>query len=597
MDNEKISKYMKNLKNTLQELKEERQEILEKFSNGESLSRKDVKKNKELALQIKEIQDKLTKFNNLNLFDDMSFSLEVINDEDITYEEKLQEIETLIPQFESFNNSAQETLLNETELSEDDLQKLDEVVNEINEELNALNAELRLAKRKKLDTSDIEEDIKNNNHKINAINNYQTNLLDLNKIEQDLYDLANSDDKEEKIMIMATYNSIINVEKENCINEIQEVIENEKIDEDVLDAEFVESEDLDNNELSLKDRTKKNLEKISNFLKANGKKITLIGGTAALCVTIALIARSCSKQIENSKNDDTTNKFEIEQTYENVNKEVLEALVNKGYNEYAAMLMAENFDDATLKALQNIPYNPAVENYATEKEFNIDYLNDYENARNIYNITAEKTVDYVNRSKKIQETGFYEDAPINDIVGVTKSIDEQTLFTKEGDGLEQTIYAAITNIYNTYAFTNESQENDIKKLEAFKYFAKDNSELDLFLTEYATLIQNVLNSKGNQEESTKAKQNVYNYLDTFANTFAGNKYDIGNSNENAIITDTYDWNIAYHSFVEPPISMFITEKNANDFACLQINMLSNYQQWAQLNGCYLEEESQTLGGR
>ena len=72
---------------------------------------------------------------------------------------------------------------------------------------------------------------------------------------------------------------------------------------------------------------------------------------------------------------------------------------------------------------------------------------------------------------------------------------------------------------------------------------------------------------------------------------------IENPNENAIVTDTFDWNIAYNTFVKPLISMYITEENVEDYACLQINMLSNYEQWAQANGCYLEDEqSLTLGG-
>lgn len=599
MENENVSKYRETLETELKTLKEERQEILKKVEEGKTLSIKENLRNKKIVSQIKELQDKLELFKKLDNLDKMSENLNVISNEKTAKKTKTTKAKELLKFFNKLNEDNKNDLLEEINLTEEDLNDLNKVKEDAKKELEDLRIELRLAKRRNYSTKDIEEDIEYNEKIIEKINAYKSNNLDLEKLENDLNTLANTNDNSEKISIMATYNSHIRIEKENCIREIEENIKNEVQEEDI-DAEYTEVEDLDNdNKMSLKDRTKKQLEKVSNFLNRNKKKIAAIGGATVLCVSIILIAKSCTKDIKNSKNnDDLDNKTNIEQTYENANKETIKALVNKGYSEYAAMLMAENFDENTINTIQTKPYSPLVENYATEKEFNYDYLLDYEDARNTYNLTSDKVVDYVNRSVKIQETGFYEDATINDIVGVVKSIDDQTLFKKEGDKEEQTIYASLTNIYNSYSFTNETQEENIKKLDALKYFAKDGSELSLFLNEYATLMQNVLSTKGNTEESDKAKQNVYNYLDTFANTFAGNKYDIDNVNENAVIEDTYDWNVAYHSFVLPPISMFITEKNANDFACLQINMLSNYEQWAQVNECYFEEEeSLTLGGK
>ncbi len=595
MENENVSKYRETLETELKTLKEERQEILKKVEEGKTLSIKENLRNKKIVSQIKELQDKLELFQKIDNLDKMSENLNVISNEKTAKKTKTTKVKELLKFFSKLNEDNKNDLLEEINLTEEDLNDLDKVKEDAKKELEDLRIELRLAKRRNYSTKDIEEDIEYNEKIIEKINAYKSNNLDLEKLENDLNTLANTTDNSEKISIMATYNSHIRIEKENCIREIEEIIKNEVQEED-MDAEYTEVEDLDNdNKMSLKDRTKKQLEKVGNFLSRNKKKIAAIGGTIVLCVSIILIAKSCSKDIKNSNNNTTS---KTENTYENTNKETIEALVNKGYSEYAAMLMAENFDENTINTIQTKPYSPLVENYATEKEFNYDYLLDYEDARTIYNIASNKAVDYVNRSVKIQETGFYEDATINDIVGVVKSIDDQTLFKKEGDTEEQTIFASLTNIYNSYSFTNETQENNIKKLDALKYFDKDGSELSLFLNEYATLMQNVLSTKGNTEESDKAKQNVYNYLDTFANTFAGNKYDIENVNENAVIEDTYDWNVAYHSFILPSVSMFITEKNANDFACLQINMLSNYEQWAQVNECYFEEEeSLTLGGK
>ena len=80
---------------------------------------------------------------------------------------------------------------------------------------------------------------------------------------------------------------------------------------------------------------------------------------------------------------------------------------------------------------------------------------------------------------------------------------------------------------------------------------------------------------------------MYNYLNVFANTYAGYvvKEEFTNPNENAIVEDTFDWNIAYISFVRPLMSMYVTPENAEAYGCLQINMLSNYERWAQANGC------------
>lgn len=590
MENEKVCKYRENLEELLKNLKEERQGILEKVANGESLTMKENKRNKKLAEQIKGIESKLVNFNDLDEFDLMNEDLSIIGNENTEVSIKAEKKAELLELFKEMAKNSEKDFLTENGLTEEDLKNLDKIKEDTKKELEDLKIELRLAKRRNYNTEDIEKDIENANKLIKSIDEHNSIGKSLVKIEEDLNKLASKDtNKNDKTKIMTNYNNLINEAREELLDELNVTIEDEIIEE---------VEELEDDKKSLKERTKEKLNTVGDFFSKNRKKIITIGSTAVLCVAIVLVAKSCSKDIENSKNnDDLNNKTSIEQVYDNVDKKIIKALKNKGYNEYNAMLMAENFDDTTLETLQEIPYIETVENYVTDKEFNLDYLNDYENARNTYNLTSDKAVDYVNRSVKIQETGFYDEASINEIVGVVKAVDDQITFKQDGDLFEQTIYASCVDIYNTYMFTNESQEEDINKIEAFKYFAKDGSELDLFLTEYTTLIQNVLKAKGNVEESDKAKQSVYNYLNVFASTFAGNTVDVKNQNENAIISDTYDWNVAYHTFIGSTISMFITEKNINDFTCLQTNMLSNFERWAQVNDYCIDSESLNMGGR
>lgn len=463
MENEKICKYRETLTESLKKLKEERQEILKKVEDGKTLSIKENIRNKKLAQQIKDVQEKLEVFNNLDLYEEMSKDLDTISNE----------------------------------------------------------------------------------------------------------------------------------AKENLLNEIADTMEEEIIDEEVIDAPI---EEVDNNKKSLKERTKEKLNAVGNFFSRNRKKIIAIGSTAVLCVTIALVAKSCSKDIENSKNnDDLDNKTNIEQTYENANKEVIEALVNKGYSEYAAMLMAENFNDTTLKALQNVPYIEEVENYVTDKEFNLDYLNDYENARNTYNLTSDKAVDYVNRSVKIQETGFYDEASINEIVEIVMAIDNKNLFMQENANLAQSFNTSFNRIVDNYLFGTTTEE-DLTKLDALQYFAKEGSDLDLFLTDFGSLAkEKILNPN-----DLDTKNKMYTYMAVFAlsvNGFTNTDEDINISklyNSNAQLDDYFDWYMAYNSFIAPLYPTLIGENEFEYYEELQNIMLTALQdpQFEMVCG-----EESSLGGR
>lgn len=594
---EKIRKYKAELEKELEELNAERNTLFDKVKNGEILSKKEAKRNQELVPMIKDIEEKLESFKSLDLLDNMKSSLTSLAQSKTTKAEKEKIIKKLLSQFKKINKTIEEDMKNQSDLTDKDLRDLSKVKSDINAELSELKVELRIAKRKDYETSDIEAEIEDKEYILELIENYENDLLNITEVESDLNKLANSSTpKALQTIIIAKYSGIINSHKEYYAKDIDALLSSI---EDVNDEYDMDEEPNKENKESLKSRTKEKLAKVSDTLY--NKRMVILGvcGTVALCAGIIIAARSFSKYNENSKNneEDIDNKTTIEQTYEEANKEIINDLKNKGYNEYVAMLMAKNFSNDTIEALKTNPYIEAVENYATVSEFNIDYIMDYENARTIYNLTSDKAVDYVNRSAKIQETGFYNDATINEIVAVVKAIDDQNIIIAENGQLENSIRETLSEIYNNYQFTANSSEEDVKKLEAFKYFAKEDSDLDRFLTKFATLTQNVLNSKNDNKKSNAAKQEIYIYLDTFANTFAGNSYDIENPDEDAIVTDTYNWNMSYHSFIRPLMSMFITEDNAFDWECLSINMVSNYEQWALVNVCTIEQESRTLGGK
>ena len=584
---EKLRKYKEDLTAKLNEAVEERKELVEKVNSGENLTFKEGRRNKKLAEFIKEIKRRLEMFDEVSLYETIADDLQTLSKTGTTREEKDKLITKLVENFKKVSTVVSKGLLDSGIITEEDLKDMGGVKATLTKELDDLEKELELAKKRGFKTTDIEEEIAEKKDKLEAIEEYSKEVIDEKTLEKDLKSLSLSKTKKsDKDAILTKYKDIVSKYKNSTIEDI--VID---MEENPLDlAVKTDSEDLE-------EETKGKLAQVTEWLKKHWKTGAKITGGIILAVAIIVVAKQCSKDIENSKNNDFDNNPTIGTTIDATTAKNIESLINKGYSEYAAVMMAENFNQNAIDTVLNSPYNAAVENYATTKEFNYSYLTDYENARTIYNITPENAVDYVNRAAKIQETGFYNDAEINEIVAVVAAIDNKNLFMAENNTLEHSINATLTDIYNNYAWTSETHENDAKKLDALQYFAKEGSDLDKFLTEYAEIAKGVLNAKGNAELVNTETNKMYTYLDTFANTFAGNSYDLENPNENAIVTDTYDWNIAYTSFIKPLMSMYINEQNVQNYICLQTNMLSNYEMWAQANGCELENgQSLTLGG-
>lgn len=606
--NEKISKYTESLKKELENLKEEREKILKKVESGKFVFIKDGIKNKMLASQIKDIEEKLKKIESLSLFNEMLNNLEKISKQK-TAKLKTEKINSLITSFVAWNEETKKEFLDSTNFDEEDLKSLDEEKVIIEEEVKDLRVKLRLAKRKGLNTSKLEDDIKEDEKFIEQINDYQTHTFNLVEVEKDLSILAKTKSlAAEKEKIIEKYKNIILSKKEELEKDVSEMIDNEFEEEKTEtekeettktktgekkktdDSKNIIGKESKEEKKKLKVKTKENLNNIGEFFKRNRKRIVAIGGTTVILITFIAAAKSCSKDNDKDNDNDLDNSLGIEQTYEK--QEIIDSLVKIGYDPYAAMIMAENFDGVTIKSLQSMPYIKAVENYATEKDFIFDNLKNYEDAMITYNITSDKAVDYVNRSAKIQVTGFFEDATINEIVAVVKAIDDKTLFMADNANLASSITTGFNGIVNDSLFGAVNKE-DLDKLNAIQYFAKGGSDLDLFLTEFGVLAKKILINQNDID----AKNKMYNYLAEFTlslNGFTNTDEDISVEkpyNTNAQVSDALDWYMAYNSAIAPLYPILVDENDFTKYENLQKTMLT-----ALYNINCEKGQSLTLGG-
>ena len=598
--NSELIKKREELEKQLKEVKAERKILLDKVNNGGILTKKEGKKNQELAALIKELNGSLAIFKKLDLYISIQNNLERLNDDNTPNKECLKA--TILGNFKKINTEINQELKNSTSLSTNEIKNIQKTKTELENNITGLEEEFEIETKVALDTSELEKKIKNLKETLELVNNYIAKRIDIVTIENDLDLLINPNtNTEDKNGIIIKYNIIINDLIEELSKKIAETVELKDVDENETDLES------NNDKKDIKRKTK---EKLAKITKDGEYTSTIIGGISlGIIGSIILLVtlRSCSKDNTNKPVETTTATtetnitmpeplepelpYEIEFIYDNANKEVVNALVNKGYSEYSAILMDKNFSKETIEVLKKVPFIQDVENYANETNFNINYINDYENARIRFNLTADKTTDYVNRAHKIQNTNFYEDATINEIVEVVMAIDTQ-VFNNVAD---QAINNSMVEIYNKY-LENSIMEEDINKLDAIKYFAQENTDLGKFLNEYSSLIQNILTTQNNKEENDIARNNMYEFLYVYANAFSG-YYDQNNEtikiNDNAVVKDAYDWYIAHQSFIAPGMSMFITQDNLEDYVCLQttIKGVLNQEPFVSLCG-----ESRTLGG-
>lgn len=265
-------------------------------------------------------------------------------------------------------------------------------------------------------------------------------------------------------------------------------------------------------------------------------------------------------------------------------------------------LVVEDNNNITNEELRELLKNSddyVIYSYVNNKDFNKDYLWDYEEVRTLNNLEVAKAIDYVNRAYEISKANYYQDATINEIVQILEAIDTKTILREDNEALLSSIITPIDDITLNYLI-NGLQKNDIDKIKAIKYFAKADSELEKFLKDYANIIIDALKNKEDTDKISEINRLAYNYLDAFANTYLGqvitsekNKYQ----DYEDIINDGNDWNLAYKAFIIPSIPMFITNDNIQDWVCLQTNLISNYESWAKIACVDLPSETTLTRGK
>lgn len=560
MDSElktKIEEYRKNLESELKKLKNERQKLVNLVSEGKKLSKAENKRNQELAELISKIEERLAKFKELSNLDKIENDFNTLTKKTASDEEKAKAKKRIVAAYKKFNKELVEELKNMTGHNYKSPSSFNSFKATIKNDFNALKTSINSLKNDGISTKDLEEQLEAKEFILKEIEKFEAAYVFILDLETDLNQLdtgafsdgALSDD--DKKAIIGIYTS-------NFSDIRDEIIEQIKADMD--------------EELEINPETKDEKKHKSNTAKIIG---AVILGTS-LILSITKLAKDLKKNNVKNPSDDyskeetveipatdniriivpeTTETLTIETTEAletEVKNENIDKLMAKGYDEYTATLMAENFNDETINSLLEMPYIETVKAYASTNDFNINYLNDYEMYREMYNVTPAKIVDYVNRSYQIMATGFYEEATVDDIIKVVMAIDNKELFTTENAALAQSINTSFNRVVDHYLFGTITEE-DINKLDAIKYFAKESTDLGRFLNRFGALAQDIVRNP----EDSQYKDNMTQYISIYATSLNGftnepaTLTDDQEFNENAQVNDYFDWYMSYCSFVGP----------------------------------------------
>lgn len=549
----KLENYRKVTTTELSELTKERQDLLDKIQKGEALTWTENKRNQKLAKLINE------KFEIIKLFEQYDLCKKVESDlKTISSGNSAGSLNVLLKKLQQIIDNNEIVSIEIDGLSEEVID-LEKVKTEIEEDIKELEFIIKRMEKKNLITTREEKELQKKKDILEKINSHLTCDINIKEATTDLIKAVKSQDKKERNSLTKKYKNYVNKSKENIANKICDEIEKNK----TIKTKLTESS------ASLKNRTKDTLAKTSETLKKHRKKIVAVGGLVVLCVVVGVAAKSCSRN-----NGPAKNPTGIESEYDN-NKALIEELMTYGVDKNTAF------------------------QYATADGFNIDYLNDYEATRIKYGITAPEAVDYVNRSYSIQTTNFYEGATIDQIVEVVKAIDNKEVFTQDNANIAQSFNTTFNRIVDNRLF-GVTTEADIAKLDALPHFAKEGSDMDKFLTEFATISKKVISNPADID----SKNEMYKYLSTYAlslNGFTNEDPDFPVEkpyNENAQLNDYYDWYIAYNSFIAPLYPTFVDENSFAKYEDLQILMVSVFNDPGFEE--YMEHicgQSRSLGGK
>ena len=209
-----------------------------------------------------------------------------------------------------------------------------------------------------------------------------------------------------------------------------------------------------------------------------------------------------------------------------------------------------------------------------------------------FNPTIDKEADMKNRANEIAKTEFFSDLYNSDIVKLLEVIDSKQLDSLEYANFKQISITTFNQIMINY-FTDSLTENDINKLNALRYYAKDNSDLDRFLETYTTLLQDILRNPYNQT----FKDKMIDYIRVFAdsiNGFTENSTVLtsdGTFNENAIVNDYLDWAMVYDGIINPttPFMVSRTVEDIDGSILENIMFLNDEDREAYINNNGLSE--------
>lgn len=506
-------------------------------------------------------------------------------------EEKANFLSSILDRCSHFNNTLFHDLERSTSLS---FENYDEVLT-TKEDFDATIEELE---RNNVNGQN-DQQIEYLKSQIKKIKNFQTWYIniDADKIQYDFLESFNSKTSE--------------AEKEVIRNNIATLLSNDSINFELNNQE--DSKKKKKKREKLKKETKRKLKQKDDEVKRSKKPLIIIGAVALVtAITITTISQwqSITDFFGFNKNNDDNDKDKCSSSgiTEETKVEIDDALKEKvildiknnikncfnrgmtakiasetpetitrnklikiGYERNSAKSMVENFIAEEIDKILDQEYDNRIELYANESEFLLHNLQDYEDARNKFNLTPSETVDYVNRAGLIWATHFYEEAEVIDITEIVASIDNRDTFTREHANLAQSFNTSFNRIIDNY-LTGAVTSKDIQKMGSLKYFAKEGTDMYNFLEEFEFLSIKCL------QNDPDAKAKMYDYINIFAtslNGFTNEKNaltDDAEFNKKAQVNDYFDWYIIYDLFIKPLYPAFSDEASFAKFEELQILM-------------------------
>ncbi len=197
--------------------------------------------------------------------------------------------------------------------------------------------------------------------------------------------------------------------------------------------------------------------------------------------------------------------------------------------------------------------------------YNEAYKNDYQALMNKYDLDYLQVVDYVNRAYEIQSVNFFKEALISEVAELLMAIDDGSLVMEPNHSIQNNINMVFNQPLNEQIMGNVSAESyDIVRM--MPNFFPENSDARAFLSYYATLCEKALQNQYDEANIAEA----YQYLQIFTYNLFNNGHTetdvLSNDatfNENATVTDEYDWYILLESFVKPTVSFFTPYANGD----------------------------------